>query len=124
MSHPLDRTLRTTHRTVLVMIAACALLCAFQPRVGKEPAPDPTTTTVAVALALGSIVCRRASTSRVIPPGTRVTLLACTWACGFAIALLGAFLALEQERTRTGLLFCLAAAIFCLRPAPPVEPSG
>ena len=115
--------MRTTHRTVLAMIAACAVLSGFQPRVGEEPSPDPTTTTVAVVLALGSIVCRRASTSPVIPPGTRVTLVACAWACGFAIALLGTFLALQRGQTQTGLVFSLAAGIFCLRPPPPIEPA-
>ncbi len=105
------------------MIAACAVLSAIQPSPDEEPPPDPTTTTLAVVLAVGSIVCRRASTSPVISTGTRVTLVACAWASAFGIALLGAFVALEQGRTQTGIVFALAAGIFCLRPPPPVEPA-
>ena len=118
MSDQLDRSLRTAHRTVLAMIATCAVLAAVQSAEGEEPAPDPVTTTVALALAVGTIVARRASTSPVVAGRTRVTLIVSSWACAFTIALLGAFLAVTEGRTQTGLVFALAAGIFCLRPPP------
>ena len=116
----LDRSLRTAHRTVLVMIAACALLSAIQPSQPEEPAPDPTTTTVGVGLALATIILRRGSTSPVVAPRTRLTLILCAYACAFALSLLGVFLAITDGQTQTGLIFALAAGIFCLRPPAPI----
>jgi hypothetical protein len=124
MSQELDRTLRTGHRTVLAMIAACALFSAMQSSVDEEPPPDPVTTTVALALAVGTIVARRVSTSPVVSDRTRVTMIVSSWSCAFAIAVLGAFLATNEARTQTGLVFALAAGIFCLRPPPSTGEAG
>jgi hypothetical protein len=118
MSKELDRSLRNTHRTLLGMIAVCAIMAAIQLSDVEEPAPDPVITTVAVGLALGTIVARRASTSPVISQPTRVTLILCAYAFAFAIALLGATLATNSSRPQTGLVFALAAGIFSLRPPP------
>ena len=118
MSDGLDRSLRTCHRTVLGMIAACAIVSAIQPSEGEEPAPDPTITTVAFGLAVFTIVSRQASTSPTIARRTRLALVLCAYACAFAIALLGAFLATTAGRSLTGLAFAMAAGIFSLRPPP------
>jgi hypothetical protein len=123
MSDQLNRSLRTGHRTVLAMIAVCAVLAAMQFSDGEEPAPEPVTTTVALSLAVATIVARRVSTSPVIAARTRVTLIVCAWAFAFAIALLGAFLAMVEGQTQAGLVFAVAAGIFCLRPPAPIADS-
>ena len=118
MDDALDRSLRNAHRTVLAMIAGCAVLSVLQPGADPEPAPEPTTTTVAVVLALATILTRRSATSPVVEPRTSLVLLLSSYACAFALAALGSFIAMTQGQKETGLVFALAAGIFCLRPPP------
>ena len=56
MNEELNRSLRTSHRTVLAMIALCAVLSAIQPGDGDDDAPDPTTTSVAIALGIRAVI--------------------------------------------------------------------
>jgi hypothetical protein len=118
MSSDLDRSLRTTHRSVLVAIAMCAVVSAIQPGVAEEAAPDPTITTVAVALAVGTIATRRAATSPRVTPRTRLILVLCAYGIAVALAVLGSYIAIAAGQKQTGLVFALAAGIFCLRPLP------
>lgn len=124
MSERLDRSLRISHRTVLATIASCAVLSAIQPGTASDDAPDPAITTIAVALGLGVILARRAASSPVISPRTRVTLLLCSYAFAFGLAALGTFLAMTRGQSQIGLMFALAAGIFCLRPPSTADPSG
>ena len=121
MSEGLDRTLRTSHRAVLAMIALSAVLSAIQLGDGDDDAPDPTITTVAIALGLGTVLARRVSTSPVISLRPRVTLLVCAYACAVALAVLGTFVALTRGQSQIGLMFALAAGIFSLRPPPTLD---
>ena len=123
MSEGLDRSLRTAHRTVLAMIALCAVLSALQSSDGDDGAPDPTITTVAVALGLGTVVARRASTSAVISPPTRLILLLSAYACALGLAMTGSFVAMTRGQSQIGLMFALAAGIFSLRPPPTLDSS-
>lgn len=124
MSEGLDRSLRASHRTVLAMIAACAVLSAIQPGDGNDDAPDPVATTAAVALGLGAILARRASSSPAISPRTCVVLLLCSYASAFGLAALGAFVAITRAQAQVGLMLALAAGILCLRPPPTLESTG
>ena len=121
MSDPVDRSLRTAHRTVLATIALCAILTAIQPGPDEGRAPDPMITTVAIALALGTILARRSATSPVVAARTQLVLVLCAYGFAFALALLGSFIAMTAGQKQTGLVFALAAGIFCLRPMPPVS---
>ena len=122
MSPDVARSLRTAHRTVLATIALCAIVSAIQPAAAEEPAPDPTITTVAVALALGTILTRRAATSPRVAPRTQLVLILCAYGIAFALALLGSYIAITAGQKQTGLVFALAAGIFCIRPLPHVNP--
>ncbi len=115
MNEELNRSLRTSHRTVLAMIALCAVLSAIQPGNSDDDAPDPTTTSVAIALGLGTVLARGVSTSSAISLRTRVTLLLCAYACSLALAMLGTFVAITRGQPQVGLMFALAAGIFALR---------
>ena len=115
MSEELNRSLRTSHRTVLVMIALCAVLSAIQPDYGDDDAPDPTLTSVAIALGLATVLARGASNSAVISLRTRTTLLLCAYACALSLAMLGAFVAMTRGQSQVGLLYALAAGIFSFR---------
>ena len=124
MGEGLDRSLRTSHRTLLAMIALCAVLSALQSGDGDDLPPDPIITTVAVALGLGTVVARRTSTSAVISSPTRVFLLLCAYACALILAVVGAFVAMTRGQSQIGLMFVLAAGIFSLRPPPTFDSSG
>jgi len=118
----LERSLKRSHRTVLAVIAACAATSALQPAAAGEPAaPDPVYTTAAVVLAVGVIVLRRTATSRVISPRTRLFLTLCTYTLAASLAILGTFIAMTLGEKQTGLVFALAAGIFCLRPPQPID---
>ena len=120
MSHPLDRSVRIAHRTVLAMIVVCGVISWVQPHPAEEPAPDPLATTAAVALALAVILLRGSARSRVLEARSRLVLLLSAYACGFALALVGALLALTASQPRTGLAFALGAGILCMRPPGPL----
>ena len=123
MSQELDRSLRTSHWTVLAVIALCAVLSAVQPGHGDDNAPGTAVTGAALALGLGSILARGASGSRVIASRTRVTLLLCAYACATGLAVLGTFVAMTLGQSQVGLMFSLAAGIFSLRRPPTFDPN-
>lgn len=104
------------------MIAVCALVAWIQPGPPDEPGTDPMLTAVAMTLGLAVIVLRGITRSKAIVPQTRVTLLMSAYACGFALAVLGAYVAINVEQPQTGVAFALAAFIICLRP--PFSPSA
>jgi peptidoglycan/LPS O-acetylase OafA/YrhL len=118
-----SHTLRNLHRIVLATIAGCALVSALQTPAAEQLGPDRRSATVAVCLALGSIVARRLATRAGVSPNVRSTLTLCAYALAAAIAVLGVFLAATQGAVQTGLVFALAAGIFCLRPPPAAEPA-
>jgi hypothetical protein len=124
MSSDLDKSLRTSHRTVLAMIGVCAVVSWIQPTPLEEPAPDPTLTTIAIGLGLAVILLRGSARSSVVSPRTRTLLVLAAYASAFGLALLGAFLAVNADQPRTGLAFSLAALIFSLRPPGPSAPNG
>lgn len=121
----LNASLRRAHRSALVTLALCAVFCALQQWPQEEPPPDRHTTVVAVALALSTIVLRRFSTSPVMGARPRVGVLMASYGAAVALGLTGAYAASMLSAVQTGLVFCVAAAIFCLRPPPLIlPPSG
>jgi len=128
MSDAPDRSpsssLRTAHRTLLAAIVLCGAAAWMQPSPAEEPAPDPTITTVAIVVALVVILMRGAARSPSLAADTRAALTWAGYACGFALALLGVFLAVQMQQPRTGLAFALAALIFCLQPPSRTAPGA
>lgn len=120
----LDAALRRAHRSALISLALCAVFCVLQEWPADEPPPDRSTTVVAVSLALTTIVLRRLNSSPVMGVRTRVGVLMASYAAAVALGLTGAFIANSQAAVQTGLVFCVAAAIFCLRPPPTMAPPG
>ena len=105
------------------MILLCAVVAWLQPGPPEEPATDPILTGVAVTLGLAVILLRGFTRSSTLAPQTRLTLLMSAYACGFALAVLGAFVAVQIDQPQTGVAFALAALIFCLRPPAPLSPN-
>jgi hypothetical protein len=121
-SAPLDRALRRAHRTTLLGLAACALVTILQPE-ATETAPPPTLhTMIALGLALGTILSRQLGTSPRLAPKARVLFTLAGFGLAAVLGVFGAGLALATGTRQTGLLFTLAAALFCLRPPPPAVP--
>jgi hypothetical protein len=119
---PLDRALRRAHRTTLLGLAACALVTFLQPGT-TETAPPPTLyTLIAISLAMGTILSRSLGTSPRLAPKLRVLLTLAAFGLATALGVFGAGLAVASGSRDTGLLFTLAAALFCLRPPPPAVP--
>jgi hypothetical protein len=121
----LDAALRRVHRAVLAFIAACALVAATQT---EDPAASPSraATIAALALAAVSVVARRLATLTTAEPRRRLTAALTGLVAAAAVAAVGAIAAAIQGQARTGLVFCLAALLFSLRPprlAPPAARS-
>lgn len=117
---PVEGRLRKLHLGVLLAVAACAVFSGLQPAAESTRGPDPTPTTVAVGLGLATVLLRRSASSPVVSPSTRFALSLCTWACALGLALLGCLLAYRDGQTQTGVVFALAAGIFCIRRPTPV----
>jgi peptidoglycan/LPS O-acetylase OafA/YrhL len=115
--------LRTLHRIVLAGIAACAALSALQTPSAEQAAPDRGSATLAVGLALGSILARQVASRPGASPRVRSALTLAAYGLAAAIAVLGVFLAAADGAVQTGLVFALAAGIFCLRPPPASVPA-
>jgi hypothetical protein len=117
-SAPLERAMRNTRRSVLGVLATCALLIFVHGFGGDEPPPDRLVATAAIVLALGAIVMRRVSTSPVIRPKTSIFLrLGALMTCA-ALGGLGVYLAYGLATPLSGILFTLAGIVFALRPTP------
>ena len=115
--------MKVSHRSVLTIIAACAILSALQTGPTEQPAPDRPLATLTVCLALGTILARQIASRAAASPRVRVTLTLCAYSLAAAIALLGVFVAVTQGAVQTGIVFALGAGIFCLRPPPPIAPA-
>jgi hypothetical protein len=116
-SEALATRLRTLHRSVLALLAACAAIAAFAGRARDADSLPPRSWTIgAVALALGVIATRRLAGSPVIGVRAHVRLSIASLAFAAALGLLAAALALEHGAARSALAFTLAGALFVLRP--------
>jgi hypothetical protein len=118
---PLLLAIHRTHRSVLVLLALCALMIFARGFGGEEPPPDRLITVWAVGLALVGILLRRAGTSPQIQPRTALMFGLAGLVSSAALGLLGAYLAWTQGAAQTGLVYTLAGGIFALRA--PVLPS-
>jgi uncharacterized membrane protein len=124
--HPVNVALRRAHRSILLVLAACAAVIAFGAS-GESAAPsdDPPRSYVyaATALAVASIMTRRrqvathAATARL---HVVLSLASLVFAAG--VGLVGVAASVEGTSRNSALLFALAGAIFALRPPPPVLP--
>ncbi|MCH2185532.1 hypothetical protein MK280_06630 [Myxococcota bacterium] len=115
----LQRALQRTHRSVLILLAACAgwiLLQGFGP---EESPPERGWTTLGVGLGLGCVVLRRLGASPSRSPRTGFFLIIAALVFAATLGLLGSWIAATTGATRTGLLFTLAGLIFSLRPSRP-----
>lgn len=121
-SAPLDRSLRRAHRITLLGLAACALAAFLQPKAAAASPPPALHTLIAVGLAVGTILCRQVATSPRLLPKTRVLFTLGAFALATSLGVLGAALAMMRDAREAGLLFTLAAGLFCLRPPPPALP--
>jgi len=121
---PLNQALTGTHRSVLVLLAACALFIVLQPA-GEEQSPPPLYTAIALGLAVASIVCRRLSTSPVMSPKPKVALAVAGLVLAALVGVTAVMLTQLDGDKQNALLFVLGAAILSLRPpiriAPPAE---
>lgn len=116
----LERATRASHRAVLTLVAACALVSALWDGVDPEPAPDPFFTSLAVGLAVGTVLLRRAGTSPAVSDQTSSMFVICSHALAAGLGLLGAFIAIAHGARQTGIVFALAGGLFCLRRPTPI----
>jgi hypothetical protein len=114
--------LRNTHRSVLAVLAVCAVVIATRES-AVEPTPDRFYTVLAIGAALATIVLRRLSTSPVAGFRARVGFALAGLVCAASLGLVGVVVAVELDAKQTGLVYTLAAAIFSLR-APDISPSS
>ncbi len=115
----LDTLHRQIHRTFLGAIAVSAVAAVLAGFADSEPALSQATTFAAIGLGLGCVVLRRLSTSPMIGPRAELRLGVAGLAAGAGLALLGAFVAWDQDAARTGLAYCGGAFILCARPPIP-----
>lgn len=101
---------------MLAAILVSGAVAATSGFADTEPAPRQATTFAAVALGLFCVVMRRLSTSPMVGPRSEIALDAIGLATGALLALLGAWIAFNQDAGRTGLAYAAAAFILCLRP--------
>jgi hypothetical protein len=116
---PIDALQRRIHRSMLAAILVSGAVAATSGFADTEPPPREVTTFVAVALGLVCVVMRRLSTSPMVGPRAEVALDAAGLATGALLALLGAWIAIDQDAGRTGLAYAAAAFILCVRPPIP-----
>jgi len=115
-AEPLRLALRRTHRSVLGLLAVCAVVILAGGTSGEEPPPDRVMTVGAVVLALMGIVLRRASSSpRIQPRSALILAVAALLTCG-GLGLLAVWLAWTEGASETALIYTLAGFIFALRP--------
>lgn len=116
----IDALHRKIHKSFLGAIAASAVACLAAGFADVEPTLARQTTFAAVGLGLGCVILRRLSTSPMLGPRAELRMGIAGLACGALLALLGAFVAWDQEAARTGLAYTGGAFILCARP--PVSP--
>ncbi len=118
----LDASLRRVHRSVLVLLALCALVAASAPvdEPGDVTAPDHSTITLcAVALAGGSVLARRLATAPRVGPGRRLWLGLASLLLAGGVGIAGVAAALMAGDRSAGLLYTLGGASLILRPLRP-----
>lgn len=123
--HPVNVALRRAHRSILLVLGACAVVIALNPSTEADATADPPRNYVYAATALGiaSIMTRRrqvASTPVAARLHVRLSLASLVFAAGVGVVGVAAFMAGTSRNA--ALLFVLAGAIFGLRPPPPVMP--
>ncbi|MDG2052134.1 MAG: hypothetical protein P8M78_18435 [Myxococcota bacterium] len=118
-SDALQRSLQRAHRSVLVLLAACAAWILLQGFGPEESPPDRGWTTLGVVLGLGCVLFRRLGASPIRAPRTAFFLSLAALILAAALGLLGSWIAVTPGASRTGLLFTLAGFIFSLRPSRP-----
>lgn len=111
----LGRATATAHRSVLVLIAACALATLWFG--GEATGPQPRTYTyAAVALGVATIAARSFSTSAAVGLRARLFWALGSLGCAGAIALVSAAIGIQHGDQQAGLVIALAAGIFVIRP--------
>lgn len=121
----LARAVRTLHRCVLGLLAACALVVALAAESSSaQDVPPRSYTLVAVGLALGVVATRRLSTSPVISARACARLSIVSLALAGALGLVAAALGAQHGATQSALVFTLAAALFVLRPPALARPAS
>lgn len=115
-AEPLRLALRRTHRSVLGLLAVCAVVILAGGTSGEEPPPDRVMTVGAVVLALLGIMLRRASSSPRIQPRSALILAVAALLTWGGLGLLAVWLAWTEGASETALIYTLAGFIFALRP--------
>jgi hypothetical protein len=121
---PLRLALRRTHRSVLGLLAVCALVILAGGMSGEEPPPDRVMTVWAVGLALLGIVLRRISTSPRIQLRSALFFAVSSLLTCASLGLLAVWLAWTQGAAETALIYTLAGVIFALRPPELPQPTA
>lgn len=117
---PLEAALRHTHRSVLGLLATCAVVIVLHGFSGEEPPPDRLLTTVGVGIGLTTVVLRRLGGSPVVGLRASFFLLLGALLLAASLGLLGAWITWARNGPETGILFTLAGVIFAIRPGQPV----
>jgi len=129
--HPVNVALRRAHRSILIVLGACALVIALNPSSAEVDATaDPSRHHVYAATALGivSIFTRRrhpATSASAARLHVRLSLASLVFAAG--VGVVGVAAAMAGTPRSGALLFVLAGAIFALQspqPVLPAPPSG
>jgi hypothetical protein len=116
-STDLLRALRATRRYALGLLVLCAAVIATGGLADEDPPPDPVASTVAISIGLAAIASRHLVSSRGIGPKAALYAGLISIALSASLGLLGVYQGFALDAPRTGLLFAMAGAIFCLRPA-------
>ncbi|MBW2275341.1 MAG: hypothetical protein JRG96_18905 [Deltaproteobacteria bacterium] len=120
---PLNQAMTRTHRSVLVLLAACGLFIVLQPGAAAQ-SPPPLFTGVAVGLAVGSILCRRLSVSPAMSPKPKVGLAVAGLVFAALVGVTAVALTQVEGDKQNALLFVLGAAILSLRPPIRIVPTA
>ena len=111
----LGRATATAHRSVLVLIAACALATLWFGGEATGPQPRPYTY-AAVGLGVATIAARSFSTSAAVGLRARLFWALGSLGCAAGVALVGAAIGIQHGDQQAGLVISLAAGIFVIRP--------
>jgi peptidoglycan/LPS O-acetylase OafA/YrhL len=126
--HPVNVALRRAHRSILVVLAASAVVIAVGSSAPSEDtAFDPPRGYVYAAVGLGvaSILSRRrrpATSPEIARVHVLLSLASLLLAAG--VGLIGVAASVAGTPRNAALLFVLAGGFFALRPPPPVQPPG
>jgi len=124
--HPVNVALRRAHRSILMVLAACALVVALNsssPESAADTDPPRGHVYAATALGIASILTRRRLPAT-NPARARlhVLLSLASLVLAAGVGLVGVAASMAGTPRNAALLFVLAGIIFALRPPPPVMP--